>query len=1072
MNSLSRTAKSTLVGLLAILLVTLGLPFSAARADVTTTVTVTLAGVDELSGDSTAVSTTDGLDLIVLSDDVQQQSIHGTDVSEANSAAAGTVFEFSSVLADANFDYVAMLTSGINEDHYVALGHDVSWQSDGDGNIQFYSNGLAKRWTGLSETPAAETLTLKTLASGNGDIHGTVYDSSNQVADGAVVTLTEEFKTPSGIKLTRHSSATADGAGEYTAGGIRVGASVWVSASWDNGDNWDSEQLTVSSAFSSRRLNLYATPVASSGGSASYNFVLRDSDGNDLTGGIYVGIYGESWSNSCDQSDANFSCDSLAPGDYVLEISADGFVSRNVSFSVADGDTSIDGGVITLEFAPSGTSSFSGVVTVENLSDYSLVQGLMVHAYPVAINGVDEANYEFIPSYATVDPNDGSWSITGLPAGQYRLQLTHDGAMDSDAAVSASPESQTFTVAADQGQVVNFAPLTYFEPTAGASLTLVAKDSNTRLPVEGLTCVLRITSQVGNLYAYPTATTDSLGHVVFENVIAGESYTAYCEARDLTYVSKGNKSVTIAAGANSAFVSVNVVRFDPASVIGKIVDSNGNPVEGIRVIAGWEAAPNAGNDTYQDLSNEDGTFLVPGFATGRKVTIDIQDPTHQYADMSLSFDANQVETDLGEIIVNPGVTVIGDVSVSGSPSGISVQLSSTSSPTMYGGSVRSNGTFAMDKSVAIGSYQVFVSSDKFAKGWVSADGSLVSNRTEAQIFDVTDSSPTFRLPTIYPQLGSELTASFTFTDQDGSQINNASLEGTAKLWALVDGTWQEVTSSAQIFQNNRLNNELTFSNLPAGTYRVCFTDDAYRTNLGRFAETCSSSTGVSLLENDSASIANVALQFAAPAEAPGLVTMDADLLAILQDQISVVSRGSDSTQVQVESDLAGQWVAAEITAGEIPLAPSAFVGPASILHPATVAVPQLSAWLAVDANGQVDVPKSLFVAGKTNKLILLNSQNLPIGWTSEDVAAASPEKPSSSNQNDVAASSETETSVTDSLEPVATATPEANSLTPVEKAAPVSELNLSIDWVWWLVGIGAGGLVVALTLIRRSRSRF
>jgi hypothetical protein len=314
---------------------------------------------------------------------------------------------------------------------------------------------------------------------------------------------------------------------------------------------------------------------------------------------------------------------------------------------------------------------------------------------------------------------------------------------------------------------------------------------------------------------------------------------------------------------------------------------------------------------------------------------------------------------------------------------------------------------------------------------------LTLAESDAATFAVSTPGELTVLPDVTSDAGGTISGRANFVDGEGNPITGSRLDARARLWVQSTGGGWERVEMPTGWASSEMNSEFSIAGLPAGNYKVCLSD--YYTTVNRFDEVCnggeSRADAAPLELNHGESIANVNvdLSFRQPDVAPQPVSLDEldpDLYLALEDQIQVISRNSGETVIQVDPDLAGQWVAAQL-APDAQSAPVVLNGLQSrqsasfnTLFNRTLSV-SVTSWLQVAADGTVTIPSSMMAADQQGQIALLGIENNVLGWT--DLSA--------SNGGGSGGSGGGNSSNASSVESVETAELTAISDTPVETSA-------------------------------------
>jgi hypothetical protein len=250
------------------------------------------------------------------------------------------------------------------------------------------------------------------------------------------------------------------------------------------------------------------------------------------------------------------------------------------------------------------------------------------------------------------------------------------------------------------------------------------------------------------------------------------------------------------------------------------------------------------------------------------------------------------------------------------------------------------------------------------------------------------------LPDVAVGSGATISGAANFVDAIGNPLTGSSYDARAHFYVQTGASWQAITMVYGWASSDEMGGQYQLSGLPAGHYKVCFRD--YYTSINRFAEVCNGGTSnlnaapiIVVDTGETVTGVNVGIKFRRPETPPQPINFDEvddDVLAKLEDQIEILDATDDTIPVQLDVDLAGQWVAAEVTL-DSSIAPR-ILAAANVVPRvdqrraiAPMAVPQISEWLQVNSLGVVELPTSQVAAANGGQLAVLSSTNDIVGWT-------------------------------------------------------------------------------------------
>lgn len=883
---------------------------------------------------------------------------------------------------------------------------------------------LSSSWTGLSADPETIELEVEILDPIGGSVCGAVVNLENDTLLSGVDVSIESTATIGGVRYALKSSATAEESGTYCFDGLPLNYTYTVSF-----DPWSQEDSTYSDAnYSSANESLQLRGNATNRSLLLYTWI--EDDGNTPAGDLIFQLNVEDPDgNAVDVDGLNFIVEGaggygttssggnsviltgLAPGQYTVRVQNQDGERRVASTSdvivVSADDPAANDATFVVYTTPEGTGGIEG--TLDWAVESDVLSGSVVSLTAISVDTPWNlpAGASFDAYYETSPNEEGHWAFENIPDGTYRVNYPF---LDDEGSGQAWTTISEDIVTVDNGEFVDngIQPYQLIE-SVGDTLSVKVKNSVTRLPVAGATCFVQI---YDGIHTYQSVTSDANGVATFENLFRGYTYDVRCWSWGDTWGIGGRaNAVTVHAGTN-----LYIMPFESYSnnghATGRVVDANGNPLDGIRVSASqsWTIPDCECGDGFSvnDITAEDGTFQLDGFVTGRDVTMTVVDRSHELATSTFTYRADSADlVDLGDLVLRAGADVTGRIEdLDGNPISAGVILREIEIGNEIYGQSDVFGVVSFDEPVPLGDYSVFVATNWAAlgqqeQGYITEEGELSLAEEDALIVTISDPEPEItELPTAVVGAGATISGTGTFVDAEGSPLSGNRYDAKAHFYLQTGDGWQEITR-VYGWASSELGGHYSLSGLPAGHYKVCFRD--YFTTTNRFAEVCNG--GSSNLDDapmiivdagETVTGINVEIKFRQPEAPPQPINfdeLDQEVLAQLQDQIEIVETAGATTTVQLDVDLAGQWIAAEVIAN-VGAAPVMLRAPIKVQgidvnHAAApMAIPRVSEWLQVNALGEVELPTDQLSSSDGETLAVLSSDNILVGWTEVSIASA------------------------------------------------------------------------------------
>jgi protocatechuate 3,4-dioxygenase beta subunit len=333
----------------------------------------------------------------------------------------------------------------------------------------------------------------------------------------------------------------------------------------------------------------------------SISGVVTDADGNPIEGAwVAAGLYDDSWwAQAWTDADGSYTIDRLTPGEYRVEVWAEGYLHEYYDsvrqledaapVAVKDGDDTPN---IDFDLDPGG--SISGIVTD--------AQGNPIEGAWVGAGLYDGSWWGQAASIA-----DGTYKITGLVTGEYRVDVWAEGYLHEYYNGMRQPEDAT-PASVLEGQET---PNINFSLDLGGTISGIVTDAQGN-PIEG--AWVEAYSDDGG--GWGDAETGSDGTYKITGLVTGEYRVDvwaegyfqqfYDGVRDwelatLVPVVEGQDTPNINFGLDLG-----------GTISGIVTDAQGNPIEGAWV----EAYSDNGNGWGNAETGSDGSYNIGGLVAG------------------------------------------------------------------------------------------------------------------------------------------------------------------------------------------------------------------------------------------------------------------------------------------------------------------------------------------------------------------------------------------------------------------------------------------------------------------------
>lgn len=924
------------------------------------------------------------------------------------------------IYPDARYEFAIDYLNSEDATHGYALGvgggggcsdTGVCWSSDYDFAIE-----------DINSVGSSATIPRHYVASGAATMSGrVVYLGDGSEMAGAVL-IGQSQITIDGVQYGRSVAIEAGDSGDYEFSGLRVGANAEVgfdtyyqAAEYANPDLYESNYeggFIVRDGRLVYRVNVYVSePEFVDGGESgggdgtgSWSAVVeQDGVPIDFCVDAYLRSDDNGFSNQVSSCSGEFNMVNLPNGTYVVFI--DGYSTGGAadSFVIDDIHQVVDSGPIEFETFPDPDSS----VSFEALNDDGeSIAGEISGAWlePISVNGISQAiidAYEWGSEEFFNERFGSNWwvddsgvvTIDNVRPGTYRLQVSVGSDYSEENLDYSWEQPRDIDVVVAAGNTELDPVISNRIDASGDELLIKVKDSETRIGVEGVSCyVSAASSETKSTTNHSlSAITDASGIATFDNVLRGHMYNVQCSSwGDQFGTGIKRKAVTIAAGVNKFAMSIDFL-YPDATVSGRVVNADGEPVEGIRVAAEfvfhYPDCRCGDGFVIIDYTDENGEYFLDDVLSGSSGAIRAYDRSRTFADWGVSFDnVEPGEQTISDIVMKPGKPVAGTV-VDGNGDGLDAEISleSTTGSFYAWGTSDEAGVITFSKTIPIGTYFVRVSTgDSWALGghawgWVDENGDITVAQSEAQVFTVSEVDAQLDVGEITIGDGASISGTGSFVDADGEPLELWNYYAMAELYVERDGVWgvaaSEIWGGRYGDISSWSGSEYVITGLPAGEYKVCFRD-IYSTG-ARYEPICNGGVSdvedapvITVAEGQNVDGIDAVLRFAPPEVAPSLVDFD-ELDEDLAGGIAIRKNAAGKPAIKLDADQAGRWVAVQHQiAGANRVADRG-----AVIH-----------WISVDAEGYVALPVSPKKVKKLVTFVALNDNNEPLGWLETKLA--------------------------------------------------------------------------------------
>jgi hypothetical protein len=354
-------------------------------------------------------------------------------------------------------------------------------------------------------------------------------------------------------------------------------------------------------------------PVSTFAGSIS-GTVTGSLDSQPLEG-IYISVYDDSFSNQLGsaqtQSDGTYLVSGMDSGSYLVRAISTGAIYaeefyENANHKNAATTVNVSSGQTTagINFNLELSGSISGLIT--DAGTEQPIENLTVFAY-------DYSSVEFVRTNRTL--SDGSYSIIGLPPGNYRVKVGGVGTsypqkyFDNTHSWNAAA-----SVALEQGQPITGININLCK---AGNISGVVTDSSNGQPIEGITICARDDSIGFNGCGTQT---QSDGSYQFTNLPAGEFKVSGYDPEN-SYARKyyngsysPDSATSVVVISNQTTANINMALEKGGAIVGSIFDNNSQPIADVWVLV--YADPCWENFVANDKTDSKGNFNLSPIPAG------------------------------------------------------------------------------------------------------------------------------------------------------------------------------------------------------------------------------------------------------------------------------------------------------------------------------------------------------------------------------------------------------------------------------------------------------------------------
>jgi hypothetical protein len=580
-----------------------------------------------------------------------------------------------------------------------------------------------------------------------------VYLPAGQEMPGAFLRANSQI-TIGGQQYSRSLTIETDGEGGYEFSGLRIGSTGGVEfdpwgqpsmGAYSDSDVYDSAYaggFKVREGRSVYRVNVFVDVPQfiddgeSGGGDGTGSWsgvVANDGTAIDRCAELFVQSDDSSFRGQTDSCSGAFELSNLPNGTYEVLIDAYESGVAFAEFSINDANQFADSGQIEFIEFPDPDSSIT--FAADDGAGNSLAQEITgVELTPVSIEGISGETIEKIETFGIDDQSffdrfyDSNWwvddsglvNVDNLRAGEYRLRVSFGESYSEENLDFGWEQPREIDVTVGAGNTVLNDIQSKRIDARGDVLLVKVKDSESRVGVSGVNCYLYgVSAETApvSVRHNVTATTGADGVATFDRVLRGQSYDINCNGwGDRFGTGIKRNAVSVAAGVTKFAMAIDFL-YPDATVAGRVVDKDGEPIEGIRVAAEfvfhYPDCRCGDGFGIVDYTDENGNYFLDDVLSGSSGSIRAFDQSRTFADWGISLaNVEPGDQQLADIVMKPGKPIAGSVvDRNAEPLAAEVSLESTNGLFDAWGSSDSTGSIAFNRSIPVGAYIVRASVD-------------------------------------------------------------------------------------------------------------------------------------------------------------------------------------------------------------------------------------------------------------------------------------------------------------------------------------------------------------------------